>query len=224
MAVPTIAERARTTAASAVVADLITYARRPGGPGGATVPVAADQRGRPVLDVGTTSPVVARLLARPVATVLLTAPTCPPVVLQGGARPVRGAHGPRTRAFRVQVASVRVILGGGRGTLVAPEAYEAAEPDPLRHAAPGVLAHLARRHCAELRGCVRAHGLADVEFVEPRALDRYGLELLAVTAHGATVVRMPFPAPVTHLRQLSPGVAGPLLCRCDLGPVTSVPE
>ena len=47
MAVPTIAERARTTAASAVVADLITYARRPGGPGGATVPVAADHRGRP---------------------------------------------------------------------------------------------------------------------------------------------------------------------------------
>ena len=37
MAVPTIAERARTTAASAAVADLIIYTRRPGGPSSVTV-------------------------------------------------------------------------------------------------------------------------------------------------------------------------------------------
>ncbi len=218
--VPTIAERARTTAASAVAADLITYARRPGGPRRATVPVVADHCGRPVLDVGTTAPELARLLARPLATVLLTAPACPPVVLHGGAHLVRGPHGPQAVAFRLQIASVRVILGGCRGTLVGPAEYEAAEPDPLRDAAPGVLAHLAGRHRAELRDCVRAQGLADVGFVEPQALDRYGLELLAITEQGATVVRLSFPAPVIHLKQLPAGVAGALRCRCDLDQVS----
>jgi hypothetical protein len=188
------------------------------------VPVAADHRGRPVIEVGATSPEVERLLARPLATVLLTARACPPVVLHGGAHPVRGARGPHTVAFRLRVASVRVILGKGRGTLLGPAEYEAAEPDPLRDAAPGVLAHLARSHRLELRGCVRAHGLTDVEFVEPRALDRYGLELSAVTEDGATTVRLSFPVPVTDLKQLCAGIAGPLLCRCDLGRARPVPD
>ena len=215
MAFPTIAERARTTAASAAAADLITYAPRPGGPSSVTVPVDADHRGRPLLSVGANSPAAARLLARPLATVILAAPACAPVVVHGGAHRVRGARRHRVLAFRLEVAGVRVILGGGKGTLVGPDEYEAAEPDPLRDAAPGVLAHLACAHPAELGACVRAHGLPGVEFVEPRCLDRHGLELLAVSERGATTIRLPFPAPVTHLTELSPGVAGPLLCRCD---------
>ena len=74
MAFPTIAERARTTAASAAVADLITYTPRPGGPSSVTVPVDADHRGRPLLSLGANSPAAARLLAHPLATVILAAP------------------------------------------------------------------------------------------------------------------------------------------------------
>ena len=36
----------------------------------------------------------------------------------------------------------------------------------------------------ELVGCVRAHGMTRAEWVIPRGLDRYGLELLVLTTDG----------------------------------------
>lgn len=134
MAFPTIAERARTTAASAAAADLITYAPRPGGPSSVTVPVDADHRGRPLLSVGANSPAAARLLARPLATVILAAPACAPVVVHGGAHRVRGARRHRVLAFRLEVAGVRRSWVAAKGRWSGPTSTR--PQNPIRCATP----------------------------------------------------------------------------------------
>jgi len=51
--------------------------------------------------------------------------------------------------------------------------------------------------------------------VLPRGLDRYGLELAAVTSDGAASVRLSFPGgPVRSLASIPPPLRTLLVCRC----------
>ena len=68
---------------------------------------------------------------------------------------------------------------------------------------------------AELTECVRAHGLVQADWVVPRGLDRYGLELLVFTTDGIAAVRLSFPdGPVRTLDEVPDSIRAVLTCRC----------
>lgn len=94
--------------------------------------------------------------------------------------------------------------------------YLAAAPDPLWREASGVLTHLEHGHMTELIGCVRAHGMPQADWVIPRGLDRYGLQLLVLAPGGAAMARLSFPnGPVTSLQDLPASIRTTLTCRCQ---------
>jgi hypothetical protein len=117
----------------------------------------------------------------------------------------------------VTLGAVEFVGGGWAGVPVAE--YRAARPDPLWRVAPGILRHLEQGHMSELVRRVRAHGLARAEWVVPRGLDRYGLELLVLAADGIAAVRLAFPAgPVGCLDDMPASLRTALTCRCQAGP------
>ena len=68
----------------------------------------------------------------------------------------------------------------------------------------------------ELIHCVRAHGMPQADWVIPRGLDRYGLQLLVLTADGTAAVRLAFPGgPVTSLDEVPASIRTALTCRCQ---------
>ena len=72
---------------------------------------------------------------------------------------------------------------------------------------------------SELVGCVRAHGLPLADWVVPRGLDRYGLELLVLTPGGVETIRLAFPGgPVASLEQAPASIRVALTCRCQSAP------
>ena len=105
--------------------------------------------------------------------------------------------------------------GGGAWAEIPVEEYHAAAPDPLWQVAPNVLRHLEHEHMAELTGCVQAHGLVQADWVVPRGLDRYGLELLVLMTDGTAAVRLSFPdGPVSSLDEVPASIRTVLTCRC----------
>jgi hypothetical protein len=105
----------------------------------------------------------------------------------------------------------------------------AASPDPVRVSLPAEPPFSALRltgtarpvtvHMGELVRCVRAHGMSRAEWVIPRGLDRYGLELLVLTADGIAAVRLSFPdGPVSSLDDVPVSLRTALTCRCQAGP------
>jgi hypothetical protein len=67
----------------------------------------------------------------------------------------------------------------------------------------------------ELIGCVRAHGMQEAEWVMPRGLDRFGLELAVLTTAGVAAIRLSFPdGPVTSLDEVPASLQAVLACRC----------
>jgi hypothetical protein len=111
---------------------------------------------------------------------------------------------------------VRALRFAGPGRTRVPLAeYEAAEPDPLWRVAADAVRHLERGHMAELMGCVQAHGMHQAEWVVPRGLDRFGLELAVITASGVAAVRLSFPdGPVSSLDEVPASLQAVLACRC----------
>jgi hypothetical protein len=61
-------------------------------------------------------------------------------------------------------------------------------------------------------------GMAKADWVIPRNLDRYGLELLVLTADGAAPVRLSFPdGPITSIDDVPASIRTALTCRCQSG-------
>lgn len=202
MSRPTQAERARTSVAEAKVATLTTCPRL-GRPVVSPVSVRADDEGAPVVALAAGSSAAAVLRLRPLATVQLNSPDWEPVTLQGRFRLLAGGHAPHL-IYRLDVGSVRV---GRRLEVVEVEDYRSCEPDPLRHDAPGILAHLRRGHGEQLAACLRANGHATALWAEPRRLDRYGLELGVLDEAGVGAARLNFLTPLDGVEDLSPGLA-----------------
>ncbi len=107
------------------------------------------------------------------------------------------------RLYRLDVASVRYVGGFGRMSWVAADDHAAAEPDPLRPHAAGIVEHMNDDHADALVTYCRTFGgrpaTARAEMV---GVDRYGFTMLAAdegTDGGAggdtgdrTAVRIPF--------------------------------
>lgn len=211
MALPEPAELARTSLARARIAALLTYPRSAPRPHLTSVTVGCDRAGRPVVRVYAGSPAAARLLARPLATVRVAPVGGNTVTVHGAAHRLRGTGDDGRLTYGVEVGAV--LLGAGTPARVEVEAYLAAEPDPLRHEAPAVLAHLRDAHAGQLTACLRALG-HDAQWAEPSALDRHGLTVVAVGLEGVATIRLSFPEPVRRLQDLRPGLGTVLLCRC----------
>jgi hypothetical protein len=224
---PSLAELARTALAGAAAAE-IGDARSADSPAGAgpvpaQAPVRAGRDGSPLLLPATGSALERQLAARP-QTVTVSVPAGSPysvLRLTGTARPTARNRRAGIAACMVDLRSVEFI-GSARVRVQVPLAeYRAAAPDPLWREAPGVLRHLEHGHMADLVACVRMHGLPQADWVIPRGLDRYGLELLVLTTDGAAAVRLAFPdGPVTSLQDVPASIRTALTCRCQSAPHT----
>lgn len=179
------------------------------------VPVRAGRDGSPLL-LPAAGSLLEQELAASAGTVIVTVPAEAPfraLRLAGQARPLGRDLVAGIGACTVEPRLVEFT--GGSRAVVPIEEYRAAAPDPLWRLAPGVLRHLEQGHVADLLRCVRAHGMA-AEWVTPRGLDRYGLELLALTPSGVAAVRLSFPdGPVTSLGGVPASIRTALTCRCQ---------
>jgi len=212
VAVPTLAEQARTAVARARVAGLTTYPRLTR-PTLATVSVR-DDGGALVLSLAPSAPAVTDLTVRPLGTVRVAPAGCATVTVQGAVARLPGPDGGGLAWFRLDVGAVR--LGERRGGVVEVADYWAAEPDPLREDAPGILDRLRQGHGTGLAACLRAHGHLGARWAEPRRLDRYGLELAVLDDAGVSTARLSFPTPANAVEDLTPWLSLTLLAggRC----------
>jgi hypothetical protein len=216
---PSLPELARTAVARAATAT-VSAAGVPGGAAAAgPVPVRSTRDGSPLLLPSAGSP-LARWLAASPDPVRVSLPAGPPfsaLRLTGTARPVTVGDEAGITACMVTIGSIE-FTGGGRAP-VPVEEYRAARPDPLWRVAPGILHHLEHGHTGELVRCVRAHGMTRADWVIPRGLDRYGLELLVLATDGVAAVRLAFPdGPVSSLGDVPTSLRTALTCRCQAGP------
>lgn len=216
---PSLPELARTALARAATAA-VSPATVPGRLAAAgTVPLRSTRDGSPVLLPAAGSP-LARWLAEGPDAVRVSLPAGPPfsvLRLTGTPRPVPPDGEAGLARCMVSIRSIE-FTGGGRAR-VPVEEYRAARPDPLWRVAPGILHHLEHGHMRELVRCVRAHGMALADWVIPRGLDRYGLELLVFTTDGIAAVRLSFPdGPVSSLEEVPASLRTTLTCRCEAGP------
>lgn len=213
---PPLAELARTTMAS-VSAAVVTCAAAALPP--ATVPVRAGRKGDPVLLPRPGSMLARRLAAGPTM-VTVTVPAETPF----SALRLTGMTGPEAPRDAYPVILNAVEFTGTVPAQVALAQYEAAAPDPFRREARAILRHLERCHVTELVGCVRAHGITTAEWVVPRRLDRFGLELLVLAPGGLAAVRLAFPdGPVTKTTDVPLSIRAVLTCRCA-DPAPSAPR
>jgi len=96
--------------------------------------------------------------------------------------------------LRLTVGHVRYVGGYGRMSWVDAPAYHAAQPDPLADAAAGIIAHMNEDHAdAQALFCRHFAGLDDTTEASMSAVDRYGFDMIAVSAEHRTPVRLAFP-------------------------------
>jgi len=216
---PSLAERARTAVTQARLAHVTWEDPEPGGGRRvtATAAIRVDRSGAPLLLLAPRETVTEALAESPLVTAAIPAPA--PL----GSLALTGTVWPRAETdgrlgYQLNLHSLRFAGGGGAPVRLAD--YRAAEPDPLWRVAGHAIQHLERGHMAELICCVRAHGMHRAEWVVPRGLDRFGLELAVISPHGVAAVRLSFPdGPVGSLEEVPASLRAVLACRCrPVGP------
>jgi len=226
---PTYAERARTLAYLGRTGTLATLSRRhPGHPFGSVMPYALDDEGRPLLLISAMAMHTQNLEADARASLLITQPdwsgdplAAGRLTLLGEARrleagqagPVREAYlarHPRARywvdfddfAFwRLDVADVYFVGGFGAMDWLTVSGYEAARPDPLADAAPGIIEHMNRDHADALVLYARMLGGLAAQAAEMVAVDRLGFKLRVRAADGLHGCRIAFPREAASAEQ-----------------------
>jgi putative heme iron utilization protein len=219
----TAAEEARTLVAGARLGTLATLSED-GHPWASLVAYGALPDGSPVLCVSALAEHGRNLLRDPRASLVVAEPdrggdplASGRVTLAGRVERPTGAAERRARAAHVAaipqaeayvgfgdfslwvlgVERVRWVGGYGRMESVDAAAYARAEPDPVAASAAEAVAHLNADHAGALLAMARAlAGCADATAAECRAVDRYGLDLLADTPRGTAQVRVAFDEPV----------------------------
>lgn len=220
---PTHAERARTLVARISTGTLCTLAIEPAGyPYGSFVTVAFDE-GNPVFLISALAEHT-RNLERDSRASLLVAESgsadplangrvtmlglCTRVDADGGsARAAFLATHPNATYYadfrdfgfwKLHVNSVRYIGGYGRMSWVDQAEWQAAEPDPLGHSAPGIIAHMNTDHADALVLYCKAFSKAtDITSASMTGIDRYGFEMSARTSEGPRPVRLAFARPIS---------------------------
>ncbi len=224
---PTFAEQARTLVHLGRAGTLGTLSRRhPGHPFVSVMPYAPDERGRPLLLISTLAMHTQNLAADPRASLLVAQPGDDPLALarltlMGDAGRLAAGERPAAREaylarhpnaihwvdfddfafWRLDVADVYFVGGFGAMDWLTVAGYEAARPDPLADAAPGIIAHMNRDHADALILYARALGGLPAETAEMVAVDRLGFKLRVRAADGLHGCRIAFPREVTSAEQ-----------------------
>ncbi len=103
----------------------------------------------------------------------------------------------------LRVQRVRWVGGYGRMDSTTGADYGAAQPDPIRFAAAGAIAHLNDDHAAALAAMARTlGGYPDTTAAACTAADRYGLDLRVSTPRGVAYTRVGFPAPIASMSEM----------------------
>jgi putative heme iron utilization protein len=218
---PSDAERGRTLLAATRTGTLATVAVDPAGfPFGSLVAYAVDGLGRPLLCLSDLAEHSHNLAADPRAslmaaaigggdplalarvTVLGTVVELHDDARDGALRTYLGRHPDAFyatfadfRLYRLDVASVRYVGGFGRMSWVSADDHAAAEPDPLRPHAAGIVEHMNDDHAEALvLYCRTFGGRAATAEAEMVGVDRYGFTMLArdEDADDRTAVRIAF--------------------------------
>ncbi len=216
---PSDAERSRTLIAGVRTAALATLGEH-GFPFGSLVSHAVDPAGRPLLLLSDLAEHSRNLSADPRASLMATElGSGDPLALArvtvigrvaevaAGEREAvleayRAAHPGAFyagfadfRLYRMGIESVRYVGGFGRMSWVGADEYAAAEPDPLRPHAAGIIGHMNDDHAEAMVLYCRVLGARpDTSAARMVTVDRYGFAMLARdTPDGdETAVRLPF--------------------------------
>jgi putative heme iron utilization protein len=101
--------------------------------------------------------------------------------------------------WMLRVERVRWVGGFGRMASATPDAYHAAEPDPVAGRAGYAVSHLNTDHRDHLLAMARAFsGHTDATAALCLRADRYGLDLALETPRGQTPARVAFAEPITE--------------------------
>jgi heme iron utilization protein len=224
---PTFAEQARTLVHLGRTGTLGTLSRRhPGHPFVSIMPYAPDARGRPLLLISTLAMHTQNLAADPRASLLVAQPGDDPLALarltlMGHAGRLASSERPPAREaylarhpnaihwvdfddfafWRLDVADVYFVGGFGAMDWLTVPGCEAARPDPLADAAPGIIEHMNRDHADALILYARVLGELPAEAAEMVAVDRLGFKLRVRAADGLHGRRIGFPREVTSAEQ-----------------------
>ena len=186
------------------------------------MPYAPDERGRPLLLISTLAMHTQNLAADPRASLLVAQPGDDPLALarltlMGPAGRLAPGELPAARVaylarhpnavhwvdfddfafWRLDVADVYFVGGFGAMDWLTVPGYEAAHPDPLADAAPGIIEHMNRDHADALILYARGLGELPAEAAEMVAVDRLGFKLRVRAADGLHGCRIAFPREVT---------------------------
>ena len=224
---PAFTEQARTLVHLGRTGTLGTLSRRhPGHPFVSIMPYAPDERGRPLVLISTLAMHTQNLAADPRASLLVAQPGDDPlalarVTLMGAARRLEAGERPAARdvylarhpnavhwvdfddfAFwRLDVADVYFVGGFGAMDWLTVSGYEAARPDPLADAAPGIIEHMNRDHADALVLYARMLGGLAAQAAEMVAVDRLGFKLRVRAADGLHGCRIAFPREAASAEQ-----------------------
>ena len=224
---PTFAEQARTLVHLGRAGTLGTLSRRhPGHPFVSIMPYAPDDRGRPLLLISTLAMHTQNLAGDARASLLVAQPGDDPLALarltlMGHAARLTADERPAVREaylarhpnaihwvdfddfafWRLDVADAYFVGGFGAMDWLTVAGYEAAQPDPLADAAPGIVEHMNRDHADALILYARVLGGLPAEAAEMVAVDRLGFKLRVRTADGLHGCRIGFPREVTSTEQ-----------------------
>ena len=100
--------------------------------------------------------------------------------------------------LRLGVDHVRYVGGYGRMSWVDAADFRTASPDPLVDAAAGIVEHMNDDHAeAQVLFCQHFAHLPETTSASMSAVDRYGFDMVAVSAEHRTPVRLAFPEECT---------------------------
>ena len=218
---PSFAERAKTLVSLEQLGTLSTVSNRHlGWPFGSVMPYSLDQHHQPIFLISSMAVYTKNLEADPRASLLvaLSAGTGDPlavarVTLMGEVCLVPRAERPAVRTtylathenaavwvdfddfafYRLTVTDVYYVGGFGAMDWVAAHHYAEAEPDPLAHAAPGILTHMNQDHADALQLYCRAYAGLEADEATMLSVDRLGFRVRVRTGERVRGVRLAFP-------------------------------
>lgn len=214
---PSWSEQARTTLDIAGVATLLTRSAHT--PCTMTIVAMETQLGgSPRVWVEASARPATTLAESPLATLVVPA-AAPFRCLNLGGRLLPSAED-RSGCKPYDMTMNRAELIGTTTSVVIPvNDLLKAKPDPIWRDASAILEHLQGAHEQELLACARAHGMSDITAIVPRGLDRYGFELVALSANGVTRLRLSFPnGPIDSIADLGLDLQTQMNCRCTQPP------